>query len=92
MVAVLQSVCKILHLVHNLFTLAHLPFDLIVDLTFSEPRKVLSDELFSSHFYLTNLFGIVLKSRGPMLELNQGKNSQIVKHNELNMLYNHIQT
>jgi len=29
-----------------------------------------------SHFYLQNTFGIVLKSRGPVLELSQGKNSQ----------------
>ena len=44
-----------------------------------------------SHSYLQNRFGVVLKSRGPMLELSQGKNSQILMDNELNILYNYIQ-
>ena len=44
-----------------------------------------------SHFYLQNPLGIVLKSRCPMLELFQGKNSQILMDIELNILYNYIQ-
>ena len=35
-----------------------------------------------SHFYLKNPFGVVLKTQGPMLELSQGKNSQILIDNK----------
>ena len=40
-----------------------------------------------SHFYLQNHFGVGLKSRGLMLELSQGKHSQILMDNERTMLY-----
>ena len=44
-----------------------------------------------SHFYLQNPVGDVLKSQGPMLELSQGKNSQILMDNELDIVYTYIQ-
>jgi len=41
-----------------------------------------------SHFYLQKPFGIVLKSRCPMLELSQGKkNSQLLMDNGLNIAH-----
>jgi len=45
-----------------------------------------------SHFYFQNPFGVVLKTRGPMLEFSHGKKDQILMDNELNILYNYIQT
>jgi len=44
-----------------------------------------------STFYLKNPFGVVLKSRGLMLVLSQGKIFQILMDNEHNILYNYIQ-
>ena len=45
-----------------------------------------------SHLYLQNLFGVVLKNRGPMLELSQVKHSHILMYNELMYcIFNYIQ-
>ena len=43
-----------------------------------------------SHFHFQNPFGVVLKSRCPMLKLSQGKSSQILMDIELNILYTYI--
>jgi len=45
-----------------------------------------------SHFDLQNHFSVILKIRCPMLELSQGKHSQILKYSLLNIPYNYIQT
>ena len=44
------------------------------------------------HFELQNPFSVILKIRCPMLELCQGKHSEILKYSLLNIPYTYIPT